>query len=443
MTPTLSYTTHPLNQATTLHHIGIDRFKTARLSLTFLQPANERTSPLLTLLFGVMRRGSEGYPRLCDFNRRLDELYGTTLTIRNHLHGDCHVLSFTAEVPEDRFLPPEHRHLELVAGVLELLAELVLHPLTENHRLRESAVAAERQSLCDSLRSATNDPRTYAADHFRRAMCPDEPYGLSIGGDVDTVEAATSEAVTAAWRDLLSQCCCRVYYVGRTPAPAIVRAWDKSFGDWQPVSRPLTRSVAHRPPATLRRIEETLPVAQGKLCLGWSLGENRDTIRDPDTMAALYVCNELLGVMQNSRLFRRVREELGLCYYCESALDMTKGILWVSCGIQNQHREEAETAILTQMESLMDGHVTQAEVDMAILSLLNSYRQVVDSQSALEAFYFRAEMDHDPTAIGEQMAAIRRVTPAAVTAVAARFRLDTVYFLRGTAPGTTQEVDDE
>ena len=82
----MTKTTHtPLNPAATLRHTRDTRFKTARLSLVWVFSADAEASPLTTLLFGIYRRGSENYPRLALLNRRLDELYGTTRTIRNYL----------------------------------------------------------------------------------------------------------------------------------------------------------------------------------------------------------------------------------------------------------------------------------------------------------------------------------------------------------------------
>ena len=100
-----------LNPAATLRHTRDGRFKTARLSLFTVMPAHPDASPLTTLLFGILLRGSEHYHRLALLNRRLDELYGTTLTIRNYLHGDNHVVCYTAEMVEQAFLPPADAHM--------------------------------------------------------------------------------------------------------------------------------------------------------------------------------------------------------------------------------------------------------------------------------------------------------------------------------------------
>ncbi len=436
------YTIHTLSPAVTLHHIHTTRFKTARLSVLTTRPADRRESPLATLLFGVMRRGSARYPRLSALNRALDELYGTTLTIHNYLHGDNHVLAFTAEMPEDVYLPAVEADGDdrcLLADVLSLLADLFLRPLTEEDgTLRRSVVEAEKAALCDSLRALTNDPRTWASNRLCELMCPNEPYGLSIGGTVETVAALTAEDLTAHRTQFLDTARFEVFYVGRTPAATIAEAWMTHFGPMSHAPAPRPLSLPHPPPSAPRAVEETLPVSQGKLVVGWSCGETAATLRDdPRALAALYVTNELFGVMQASLLFRHVREELGLCYYCESALDMTKGVLTVSAGIRPDRREAAEMAIRSRLAALQAGDIGPHDVMLARMSLENGYRQMPDSRGAMEYDRLRRLLSGSPLTAEEELAAIRAVTPADVAAAARRFVPDTTFYLRGTA------TDDE
>ena len=439
-------TTHtPLNPAATLRHTRDTRFKTARLSLVWVFPADAESSPLTTLLFGIYRRGSEHYPRLALLNRRLDELYGTTLTIRNYLYGDSHVVVYTAEMPERVFLPPADTHMDILGGVMELLSDMVLRPLREtNGNLRADAVEKEKQSLCDSLRSLRNDTRAYAGNRLREIMCEGEPYGISIGGTAEQVLAITPAQVTAHHKNLLSRARLEVFYTGRATEDEVKAAWEAAFGGWEPAPLCLSDTPPHQPPEAPRAHTEDMEVSQGKLCMGWSCGENFTTLReDPDTLAAYAVCNELFGVMQSSLLFRRVREELGLCYFCDSALDMTKGILWVSCGIRPDHREEAEAAIRGELTSIQKGELTPADVELAKLSLQNAYRQMGDSQSSLEVFALNRLLNGTADTPEDELSRIMEVTPADVVRVAKTFKPDTVFFLNGTACGEGEEDSDD
>ena len=434
-----------LNPAATLRHTRDGRFKTARLSLFTVMPAHPDGSPLTTLLFGIYRRGSEHYPRLALLNRRLDELYGTTLTIRNYLHGDNHVVCYTAEMPEQAFLPPADAHMDILGGVMELLADMILRPLRDGEGcLRKAAVEAEKIALCDSLRSLRNDTRAYAGNRLREIMCEGEPYGLSIGGTVEQVEAMTVREVTNHHQALLNATRMEVFYTGRASAETVAAAWDKAFGGWAPALIHTPPTPPHIPPAAPRAVSEDMEVSQGKLCMGWACGENFTTLKhSPDALAAYAVCNELFGVMQSSRLFRHVREERGLCYFCDSALDMTKGILWVSCGISPESRAEAEDAIRAELTAIQEGRITPEEVELAKLSLQNAYRQMGDSQSSLEVFALNRLLNGTPDTPEDELSRILEVTPADVAKVAKTFLPDTVFFLNGTACGEEEEDYDD
>ena len=442
MNSTVSFSLTP---AITLHHTHTESFKTARLSLFSVMPATENESPLATLLFGILRRGSEHYPRLALLNRRLDELYGTTLTIRNYLHGDNHVVSYTAEMIESMFLPPADPPPDILGGVMEVLADMILRPLqAPDGGLRSEAVEAEKVSLCDSLRALRNDTRVYAGNRLREIMCAGEPYGLSIGGRVEQVTAITPAMVTEHYRAMLKGTRLEVFYTGRASAETVAAAWRQAFGAWDPAPVETAPTMGHPIPPTPRRVREDMDVSQGKLCMAWSCGENFSTLRqDADGLAAYAVCNELFGVMQNSLLFRRVREERGLCYFCDSALDMTKGILWVSCGIRPDRLEEAEEAINACLQDMREGRMDPADVELAKLSLLNSYRQLRDSQASMEVFSLNKLLNFTADTPEGEMERIARVTPADVARAAHSFLPDTVFFLNGTAPEEEEDVYDD
>ena len=425
-----------------LHVLTERRFKTARISVFFVLPADKLDSPLRTLLFGVLRRGSEGYPRLAILNRRLDELYGTTLPILNFLQGDNQVLSFTAEMLEGAYVPVSNRDgVDILDGTIELFSQLVLHPLLDaDGTLRAEAVAQEKTALIDNIRADKNDTRTYAANRLRQIMCEGEPYGIPLAGTVETVENMTPDAVTAAWRALLTEARCEVFYVGQADADTVCERWDRHFGtDLAPVGRAAT-TVTHPIPEKPQTVEETLAVSQGKLCMGFATGE---IPYDERILSVALVCNELLGVMQSSLLFRYVREELGLCYYCDSSLDASKGVLTVASGIRSDRRNEAEQAINACIARMARDEMTDEDVTLAKLSLGNYYRQIPDSAAAMEAFWFGQLMRDCHKTPEACLGEILSVTREEIVSFAARLVPDTVFFLCGEGGEDDEEVYDD
>ena len=413
-----------LSDAVGLHTIRTNAFKTARLSLYTLLPAHPEDSPMATLLFGILRRGSQAYPKLSLLNRRLDELYGTTLTLRNFLIGDKHILSFTAEMLEEDFLPAGET-CDILQGTMDVFAEMLCRPLTDDRGyLRPAVVEQEKISLCDSIRADVNDPRTYAAMRTRQITCEGEPYGVSLSGDVDQIMAITPEEVTQAFEDHAQASVWEVYYTGRASADRVEKCFVQSFGNALPSPMHIPETKPHRPTSVPKLVEESLPVEQGKLCMTWSR-----RIHDKALYPAAVVLCELLGVMQSAILFRTVREEIGLCYYCDAAYEGSKGILTVASGIHPRNRDAAEQAIMNALEKIQDVQLDSADVELAKLSLQNAYSQIPESPAAMEAYWFRRLIEGDDIPPENMLARLLAVTPDDVVTVARDFVLDTVYFL--------------
>ena len=121
---------------------------------------------------------------------------------------------------------------------------------------------------------------------------------------------------------------------------------------------------------------------------------------------------------------------------------MTKGILWVSCGIRADRRRETEEAVRRKLADLQEGRLSDADLELAKLSLQSVYRQMGDSQSAMEVYDFGRLMNRTSDTSAEEMERIRRVTVADVTRVAKKFKPDMVFFLNGTAE-TSRRRDGE
>lgn len=420
-------TTIYIQDTVTLHVLPTARFKTARLSLSAVLPADQVLSPRMTLLFGVLRRGSRRYPSQRHLNRRLDELYGATLTIRNFHAGDRQVLGFTAEMLEESCLPTADRGLDILAGVTELLSQLLLCPLTdEDGVLRRRSVEKEKQALCDAILADRNQARSYAEGRLRHILYGAEPSGVSLFGRPEDIRTVTAEELTSLWRQFLASARLEVFYVGQAPAERVEACFRAAFADLCPTQTiPLPPTLAHPAQGTLHRVDEARRLSQGRLCMGWA----SELAPGDERLPAAILFNELLGVMQDSLLFRHVREELGLCYYCDSALFASKGVLTVSCGVSPANRREAEEAIFAQFDQVAAGEVSLHDLRLAKASYENAYRQIPDSPCALENLWLGQLLNAEVAPPEARFAAVMAVGRRELAEAARAFRPDTVYFL--------------
>ena len=176
----------------------------------------------------------------------------------------------------------------------------------------------------------------------------------------------------------------------------------------------------------MNRVTEEMPMTQSKLVMGFRTGApgsraERDAAR---MMAAL------LGGSTASRLFTRVRERLGTCYYCACRINMMTGTMLVDSGLDEKNREQIESAVLEQIADLAAGNITEEELENVRRAYTGSLYSIGDSLGRMEGWYLTQILRDDILTPEEDIRNLCAVTAAQVAKAAAALTLDTVYFLR-------------
>lgn len=135
-----------------------------------------------------------------------------------------------------------------------------------------------------------------------------------------------------------------------SPSPGALEALPRGEIDWDLGTEIRMNSVEEQP----RVFKEHMDVSQGKLAIGWRLGE---CMEEPD-MAKLRVFNAVYGGSVTSKLFTNVREKRSLCYYASSGVDIQKGLLLVSSAVNFENFGAAREEILAQLEAMRRGEIT-------------------------------------------------------------------------------------
>ena len=91
------------------HVINTDKFKMSRLSFNFILPADKERSPLTRIMLAVMMRGCEKYPSIVSINKRLDELYGATVSWRAVSVGERHIFRISCEILSNKYRLPDDK----------------------------------------------------------------------------------------------------------------------------------------------------------------------------------------------------------------------------------------------------------------------------------------------------------------------------------------------
>ena len=420
-----------------LAYLWSDKFKTSCMSLTLLTQLQRDTASMNALIPLVLRRGTTRYPDMEAISARLDELYGTAIEPVVRRIGEIQCLGFYASIPEEEYLPGNNGVLEQATA---LLGELLLSPATRGGLLLPKYVDSEREKLLDIIRSRMNDKRSYALSRCIEEMCCYEDFAVSRFGSESEAENIHYKKLTRHYRELIQTCPVEIFYCGKTDFKAVSAAMRDAFSAMPRGEIDYDIGTDLRMNAVedhVRFVEEEMDVTQGKLVLGFRLGE---CMEEPD-IPALYVFNAVYGSGATSKLFMNVREKLSLCYYASSAVYLHKGIMLVSSGIEFDKLDAARDEILAQLDSVRRGEITDDELRSAKKSVASDLRAVQDSIGELEGFYLSQALDGLDYGPAELAALAEDVTKEDVQAIAESIECDLIYFLKGS--GEEDGSDDE
>jgi zinc protease len=155
----------------------------------------------------------------------------------------------------------------------------------------------------------------------------------------------------------------------------------------------------------------------------WIVGLGTER-KNPD-FYALTVMNEIFSGGFSSRLFQKIRTQMGLAYSVEGAYGASydhPGIFRVVAGTQSANTVDATQAMLKEIDNLKTQPFTETELQNAKDQILNSFIFRYDSKEKI--LFEQAKLEffkYPPDYLDKYRAAIEKVTTADVERVAKKY----------------------
>ncbi len=250
-------------------------------------------------------------------------------------------------------------HAQVLAEDAELAFDLVGDMLTGSTFDAES-VAIERRVVLEEIHDAEDAPDDFVHEVFGRALFGAHPCGRSILGTRRRVASFSRDDVRRFARRVLRAGNVVVAACGDVDARRLRALCARHVA--LPPGRPRpVRAVAPpaRPP---RRRHVRRDLAQQHLVVG-----TRAPARDDPRRHALAVLVTALGGGMSSRLFRRVRDELGLAYSVYTWTDATRdtGAMAAHLAVSPSQATHALEATLSEFDAVRRGDLSDEEIDAA------------------------------------------------------------------------------
>lgn len=250
------------------------------------------------------------------------------------------------------------------AGALELLADLILNP-----SLPQPGLADVKKRQIANIIEEKEDPLTVAMRKARREIFAGQPFHRTALGNEETVTRLKLSDCRDMIRASLATHNGVISVFGDVKAAEIKKQVEKAFLKLPKGPRHSTHSRTWHASAKPGAWTERLDKEQAVIVVGFrTVG-----LEDPD-VHALSLIDEACSDM-GSRLFNRIREELGLAYYvgAQNFAAMGAGAFYFYVGTDPKKAKLAEKELMAQIDDLAASGLHADEIDRARVTWRSSW----------------------------------------------------------------------
>jgi len=298
------------------------------------------------------------------------------------------------------------------------LAVDVLTDLVRRPQLRDDDLNKERQVVIEEISMVEDNPDDLVFDLHADSLYPNHSYGYRILGTRDTVGALQSADLKSLHDTAYHPRRLLFAAAGSVDHEAILKLLDaegwfdlEAGPEWRDVGAPGGGGRGER------RVERDS--AQVHLVLGTETFPYHDKRRH-----AMTLLTTIFGGGMSSRLFQKVREDLGLAYtvYAWTSFHQVGGVTGVYVGTGHNTAQQALDVIRGEFKQLAKESLTADELASAKEQVKGQL--VLGLEGPVSRMYRLANMTlygDRYRSITELLQAIEAVTPEEVAAVAAEF----------------------
>ena len=236
------------------------------------------------------------------------------------------------------------------AEAFELLSDLFL-----NSTFPEEEMEREKGVVVEEINMDEDTPEDLCLDLLSRAVFGRENYGRNILGPAKNVKGFTREDIFAYKKERYCPQNIVVAFAGNIELIEAMELVEKYFGSMECArfTEREKRVVLHAD-----KLFKKKPIEQAHFALAFP-----SVARDDARYPAVQVMNAILGGGLSSRLFKRVREELGLAYsvYSYTTHYAETGLLGIYAGVNPQKAEDAAKAVVAVIEQFKREGVSEEE----------------------------------------------------------------------------------
>lgn len=288
--------------------------------------------------------------------------------------------AFTSHEYTGYFAKAEKKHF---SKILDVVSDIYLHST-----FPEKEIEKERGVIIGEIEMYEDTPRRHVAELFSELLYGDQPAGWNIAGTRETARSMVRDDFVEYKRSHYVAGSTAVIVAGAVDEGRVVKEVEAMFRNI-PTSKKFGKKPVRdtqKKPGTLLSYKDT---SQSHLVVG---------VRSKDIFHKDYPILQLLAAVlgggMSSRLFRKIRDEMGAGYYVgaenESLTD--HGFFTAFVGVDNSRIAEILEAIIEQFRIIRDEKVSNIELEKVKNYFVGNLFSGVETSDGMAGFYGGAEV---------------------------------------------------
>lgn len=297
-----------------------------------------------------------------------------------------------------------------VGKILDVVSDIYINPV-----FNEKEIEKEKGVIVEEINMYEDMPSRHVQDLFMELLYGDQPAGWNIAGEKSIVRKMNREDFIKYRNEHYVASATTVIVSGKFDEKKIISEIEKKFKNASTAKKHSKKKVKEyqKKPETLVKYKKT---DQTHIVIGFRsydvFNKNNPT---------LSVMAGILGGGMSSRLFQKLREEMGVGYYVRSYDDAytDHGIFQASAGVDNKRVKEVIKAILSEFKRFKDELVSDEEIKKVKDYLVGNMYLELESSDEIANFYGMQEVLKRSEISPMQWAKkIKEVTPVQIKRVA-------------------------
>ena len=305
-------------------------------------------------------------------------------------------------------------YAKVAAGHLPQVLDL-LSDIYSNSLFKQEDIDQEKGAIVGEINMYEDVPMRKVNDLFMKLVYGNQPAGWEIAGPKELVTTFTREDFLAYRKKQYVPSSTTIVVAGKFDTRKIEALIKKQFAVIKKSKKEGKVKVVDTQ-TKARALVEYKESDQTHLVLGV-----RSFPLAHPSYYPLAVLSGILGSGMSSRLFQKVRTEMGLGYYVRASNDTftDHGIFAASAGVVNERAKEAVSAILVEFRKLRDELVSEEELKKAKDMFAGRLVLGLESSDELSEFYgFQEILKHKLSTPEEIMKKVNAVKSSDIKKVA-------------------------